>query len=83
MAADDALKGAEQKIQIARVRRAWAAVRHNGLREERRNTTSSVAELDDLLEEGFLREVKVQFWNRDPAKYPVEVGPSDQLLSRC
>jgi hypothetical protein len=83
VAADETLKGAEQKTQIARVRRAWAAVRHNGLRKENRNTISSVAELDDLLEEGTLREVKVQFWKRYKAKYPVEANPSDQLLSRC
>ena len=42
-----------------------------------------MAELDDLLEEGTLREVKVQFWRRYKVKYPVEVSPSDQLLSRC
>jgi hypothetical protein len=42
-----------------------------------------VAELDDLLEEGTLRDVKVQFWKRYKVKYPVEVSPSDQLLSRC
>ena len=51
--------------------------------EEPRNTVSSVAELDDLLEEGILRDVKVQFWKRYKMKYPVEVSPSDQLLSRC
>ena len=83
VAADETLKGPEQRIQIARVRRAWAAVRQNGLRKENRNTVSSVAELDDLLEEGTLRDVKVQFWKRYKAKYPVEVSPSDQLLSRC
>jgi hypothetical protein len=83
VAADEALKGPEQRIQIARVRRAWAAVRQNGLRKENRNTVSSVAELDDLLEEGTLRDVKVQFWKRYKAKYPVEASPSDQLLSRC
>ena len=83
VALEDTLKGPEQRIQIARVRRAWAAVRQNGLRKENRNTISSVAELDDLLEEGTLREVKVQFWKRYKAKYPVEANPSDQLLSRC
>ena len=62
MAEEQALKGPEQRLQIARVRRAWTAVRQNGLRKENRNTVSSVAELDDLLEEGTLREVKVQFW---------------------
>jgi hypothetical protein len=83
VATEKTLVGAEQRLQIARVRRAWAAVRQNGLRKENRNTVSSVAELDDLLEEATLREVKVQFWKRYKAKYPVEVIPSDQLLSRC
>jgi len=83
VATEESLKGPEQRIQIARVRRAWAAVRQNGLRKENRNTISSVAELDDLLEEGTLREVKVQFWKRYKVKYPVEASPSDQLLSRC
>ena len=39
--------------------------------------------MDDMLEEGTLRDVKVQFWKRYKMKYPVEVTPSDQLLSRC
>jgi len=83
VAGEKDMDGAAQRIQVARVRRAWTAVRQNGLRKENRNTVSSVAELDDLLEEGTLREVKVQFWKRYKAKYPVEVSPSDQLLSRC
>ena len=83
VATEATLKGPEQRLQVARVRRAWTAVRQNGLRKENRNTVSSVAELDDLLEEGTLREVKVQFWKRYKVKYPVEVIPSDQLLSRC
>ena len=83
VAVEESLKGPEQRLQTSRVRRAWAAVRHNGLRKENRNTVSSVAELDDMLEEGTLRDVKVQFWKRYKTKYPVEVIPSDQLLSRC
>ena len=83
MATDNTLKGTDQRIQIARVRRAWAAVRHNGVRKENRNSISSIAELDDLLEEGTLREVKVNFWKRYKLRYPSEVSPSDQLLSRC
>ena len=83
VAVEGAVKGAEQRLQIARVRRAWAAVRRNGLRKECRNAVSSVAEMDNMLEEGTLRDVKVQFWKRYKMKYPVEVTPSDQLLSRC
>ena len=37
-AAEDSLKDAELRIQISRVRRAWAAVRQNGLRKENRNS---------------------------------------------
>ena len=32
VAAEDSLKGPEQRLQIARVRHAWTAVRQNGLR---------------------------------------------------
>ena len=53
------------------------------MRKEDRNTVSSAAELDDTPEEGTLREVKVQSWKRYKLKYPGEVNPSDQLLSRC
>ena len=83
VATAEGLEGQPLKVQIARVRRAWTAVRQSGLRKESRNTVSSVAELDDLLEEGTLREVKIQFWKRYKVKYPVEASPSDQLLSRC
>jgi len=83
VATEESLKGQERRIQVSRMRHAWAAVRQNGLRKEGRNTVSSVAELVDPLEEGTLREVKVQFWKRYRVKYPVEVNPSDQLLPRC
>lgn len=83
VAAETSLKDAALRIQIARVRRAWAAVRLHGTQKENRNNISSVAQLDDLLEEGTLREVKVNFWKRYKLKYPSEVWPADQLLSRC
>ena len=83
VAAEESLRGPDLKIQIAKVRRGWSAVRHYGVRKENRNTVSSSAEFDDLLEEGTLRDVKVQFWTRYRMKYPVEVSPSDQLLPRC
>ena len=83
VAADTTLIGSVLKIQVSRVRRAWAAVRHEGVRRENRNTISSIAQMGDLLEEGTLRSVKVNFWMRYKLKYPSEVCPSDQLLSRC
>ena len=39
--------------------------------------------MDDLVEEGTLREIKLQFWKRYRMKHPVEIAPSDHLLSRC
>ena len=83
VAQDDTLTGQKLKLQVSRMRRAWTATRQNGLRKENRNTVSSVAELDDLLEEGTLRDVKVQHWKRYKVRHPAEVTPSDQLLSRC
>ena len=83
VAMESSLKGPDQRIQIARVRRAWSTIRQNGARKQSRNIAESAVELDDLLEEGSLRVVKVQFWKRYKMMYPVEVSPSDQLLSRC
>ena len=64
VAADDTLTEQEQKIQTARMRRAWAAVRQNELRNENHSTISAAAKLDDLVEEETLREIKLQFWKR-------------------
>jgi len=83
VAAEKDLKDSGLRIQIARVRRAWAAVRQVASKREAGGLTSSVAELDDLLEEVTLREVKVQFWKRYRQRYPVEIYPADSLVSRC
>jgi hypothetical protein len=85
VAADTTLQGPEQRIQISRLRRAWAAVK--GGNSLRGNTIPPGAGLDDLLEEASLKEIKAQFWGRYKAKRGrpvlVELNPSDQLLSRC
>ena len=77
------LKDALLRIQVARVRRAWDAVRKSSAKREDDKTTAAVAELDDLLEEATLREVKAQFWMRYKLRYPAEVMPADSLVSRC
>ena len=69
-------------IQISRVRRAWKATRRIGSRRDNCNIVSSVKPTD-LIKKETLREVKMQFWERYRTKYPMEVSPSDQLLSRC
>ena len=76
VAADDTLGDQEQKIQTARMRRAWAAVRQSELRDENHSTISSAAELDDLVEEVTLREIKVQFWQPKRKRKMVATIPS-------
>ena len=83
LAADKSLKDAPLRLQIARLRRTWVAVRQTALLKESRQTTSTVAELDDLLEETDLRTVKIQFWKRYKLRYPADIMPSDQIISRC
>ena len=83
VAVDETIKGQDLKLQVARLRRAWSAVRRTALIKESRNSTSTVAELDDLLCETDLREMKVQFWKRYKLRYPAEIIPCDQIISRC
>ena len=83
LAQDSTLKDAPLRLQIARLRRAWSAVRQCALKRESGRQASTAVELDDLLEEATLREVKVSFWRRYRLRYPAEVMPSDQLVSRC
>jgi hypothetical protein len=80
---DAALKDQQLRIQVARFRRAWASVRQMALRREARQSTSTVAELDDLLCEVDLRNAKVQFWMRYKLRYPANITPCDQIISRC
>ena len=83
VAGKESSEGPEQKLRISRVRQAWTAVRQHGLHSDNCSTISTVAGLDDVLDEATLRQVKVQFWKRYKSAYPAEVLPSDQLLSRC
>ena len=83
IAADDTMEAQEQKIQTSRMRRAWSAVRRSKLENEDHIATPSSAELDDLVEENTLKNIKVQFWERYRTKHPAEITPSDHLLSRC
>ena len=83
VAEDQTIKEKELRIQVARLRRAWSAVRQTSLRKEARQSTTTVAELDDLLCEVDLRNVKIQFWKRYKLKYPAEIMPCDQIISTC
>ncbi len=52
------------RIQIAKVRLTWEAIRRNSLRNGHRNFVSIGVEPGDLLGEGTLKEVKTQFRRR-------------------
>ena len=76
------LKDEQLRIQVARMRRAWAAVRTAAIRKEIGKTIEATIGLDDPLEEAGLRDVKTTFWRRYKLQYPAEVMPSDTLVPR-
>ena len=78
-----ALREADLRIQVARVRRAWAAVRQGAKKREEGRSVNHSVDLDDLLEETTLHGVKAQFWRLYRLRYPAEVMAADSLLSRC
>ena len=80
---DKTLEGQDRQLQISRVRRAWSAVRRTALKKEEKLSTSSAAEIDDLLCETDLRNAKVEFWKRYKMRYPTQIYPCDQIISRC
>ena len=69
-------------IQTARMRRAWQAVRLYFNQAEQDRSKVTLADLDSLLEDGELRNVKQSFWKRYRLRFPSEVHPADSLLSR-
>ena len=82
-ATDTELKGTDLKLQVSRVRQAWTAVRAMGRTKDEAKSQADIADLDDLIGEAALREVKTNFWQRYRMRYPSEIMPSDALVSRC
>jgi hypothetical protein len=68
--------------QTSIVKQAWTAVRQFDLFKRNHDAFSPATEIDNGLEV-ILKEAKVRFWRRYKLSYPVEVFPSDRLLSRC
>jgi|AACY02.9.fsa_nt_gi hypothetical protein len=56
------LKDDELRLQVARVRRAWNSVRRSATLREGARAKVEVADLDDLVEETALNDVKTAFW---------------------
>lgn len=76
------LKDEDKNIQGARVRRAWAAVRLWFTQAEQDRSKVATSDLDSMLQESELRDVKLAFWVRYRQRFPPEVHPSDSTLSR-
>ena len=72
----------DRNLQGARVRRAWAAVRLYFQQAEQDRSKVSTADLDSMLQESELRDVKASFWARYRLRLPAEVHPADATLSR-
>ncbi|CAE7538614.1 unnamed protein product [Symbiodinium sp. CCMP2592] len=70
--------GDQQPLQTARLRRTWAAVKVFFQHAD----AGRVPDLDDLLDDSSLRDMKQQFWRRYKTRFPPELYPSDATLSR-
>ena len=75
--------GADKRINEARLRRTWHAVKQLATLREADRTRSDTADLDDMLDEVSLRDVKAEFWKRYKLRFPADITPSDALVSRC
>ena len=74
--------GEDHNIQAARLRRCWAAIRFYFSQSEADRSKVALADLDCILGEGELRDLKTNFWRRYRQRYSPEVHPSDATISR-
>ena len=70
-------------LQMARLKRAWVAIRKQGELRDADKSQSQVIDMDEMLDADTLHERKVAFWGRYRLQFPAEITPSDQLISRC
>ena len=74
--------GDQQPIQTARLRRTWAALKVYFQHADAGRVKIAESDLDDLLGESDLRDMKQSFWRRYKTRFPPELYPSDSTLSR-
>ncbi len=72
-----------KRLQAARLKRAWAAVRQCASIREADKSKMDTADLDDLLDEVTMADLKACFWTRYKSKFPAEIMPGDSLVGRC
>ena len=70
-----------KNIQLARLRRAWSAVRLWYQQAEQDRSKVATADLDTMLQDSELRDFKLAFWVRYRHRFPPELHPSDATLS--
>ncbi|CAJ1337848.1 unnamed protein product, partial [Effrenium voratum] len=74
--------GEDRMIQVARLRRAWSAVSLYFKQCDTDRSKVSATDLDSLLGDSELRDVKVAFWTRYRVRLLPELYPSDATVSR-
>ena len=74
--------GDERLIQGSRLRRAWTAVTLYYKNQDQDRSKVSVSDLDTMLADTELRDVKSNFWVRYRMRFPPEIHPADATLSR-
>ena len=74
--------GEDRLIQGSRLRRAWTAVTLYYRNQDQDRSKVSLSDLDTMLADNELRDVKTNFWIRYHMRYPPEIHPADATLSR-
>ena len=74
--------GEDRLIQGSRLRRAWTAVMLYYKTQDQDRSKISLSDLDTMLADSELRDVKSSFWVRYRMRYPPEIHPADATLSR-
>ena len=74
--------GEERLVQGARLRRAWTAVSLFYKQADQDRSKVATSDLDTMLGDGELRDVKTAFWQRYRMRFPPDIHPADATLSR-
>ena len=74
--------GENRMNQGARLRRCWMAVSLHFKTAEQDRSKVSTTDLDSMLADTELRDVKTEFWHRYKMGFPTEIHPADSVVSR-
>ena len=74
--------GVATLLQIARVRRAWSAVKLYFQQAAQDRSKVAVADRDSILGDSELWDATIASWQRYKLRFPTETHPSDMVVSR-